>query len=149
MGRPLIARAHENRISLSVKDQNGLKKQYFAIARPGVPVSQNIKCKKNAEFRGESFLGGRIFPPSTPSTGQITFFCFPLGISLIAKGCPRPKWTKTPSTSRFPACGGPVGQKVKGKKAAECRQILRKFSGGRIFSPNVPLAPGNCVFVVF
>ena len=73
------------------------------------------------------------------------FFRFPPGISLSAKGCPRPKWPQTPSILRFPAPGGRVGQNRRRKKS--CAILGRNFWGGRISPPKVPLAPGNCIFV--
>ena len=52
---------------------------------------------------------------------EIAFFHFwpSPGISLSAKGRPRPKWPKKTRILRFPARGGPVGQHVKGKKVAD------------------------------
>ena len=70
------------------------------------------------------------------------FFCFPPGISLSAKGRPRPKCLKNPRISRFPARGGPVGQNVKCEKVAHFRG---ETSGGFQISPSkVPPALGNC-----
>ena len=42
----------------------------------------------------------------------------------------------------------PLGSgRPKRKMEKSCAILGRNFWGGRIFSPNVPLAPGNCVFL--
>ena len=91
----------------------------------------------------------------------LAFFCFPPGISgplapgncvspLSARArdsakCRRPSWARmaqNPRISRFPAPGGPVGQKVKRKKVADNHPGSR----GNFFVNLGPLSTGNCDF---
>ena len=72
------------------------------------------------------------------------FFCFPPGIFPSAKGCPRPKEPRKPVFCDF----SPLGIRLaKSQIAKKLHNFCEKFWGGQIFSPNVPLAPGNCVFL--
>ena len=73
------------------------------------------------------------------------FFFVRPGISLTAKGCPRPKGPKTPVFCDFP----PVGVcSAKTQNVKICALFGRNFWVGRIFPPKVPLSLGNCVFSV-
>ena len=71
------------------------------------------------------------------------FFCVRPGISLSAKGCPKPKGPRKEVFCDFPPLGFRSAKTQNVKK-------LRNFGEnlfGRNFFPKVPLAPQNCVFL--
>ena len=70
----------------------------------GGPVDQNMKCKKVAEFRGESLWGAGLFPPKVRlAPGNCVFSCpSGPGISQSAKGL---EWAKTPLNRYFQPVG--------------------------------------------
>ena len=80
---------------------------YFAISRPWGPVGQNVKRKKIAHFREETFAASIVLPLKGPERWEIVFFRFRPGpgISLSAQGRPRPKWPEPPVFRNFPPVG--------------------------------------------
>ena len=90
--------------------------------------TQTVKKLRNF---GEKLLGQTdFFPKSAPSSGNLRkFFRFRLGISLSAKGCPRPKGPRKPVFCDFP----PLGVQPTRKMYKSCSISGRNFRGGRIF----------------
>ena len=62
----------------------------------------------------------------------------------MPRGCPRPKGPKTAVFCDFPPLGV---RSVKTQNAKKLRSFREKLLGVRFFSPKVPLAPGNRVFL--
>ena len=75
----------------------------------------------------------------------LVFFRFPPGISLSAKGRPRPKWPNPPPLYLAISCPSRSGR-PKRKMCKSCATFGRNVCSGWIPPPKVPLA---CVFSVF
>ena len=100
--------------------QKGLKTSILQFPALGGPVGQDTKCKKVAQFRGETF-------------GAYGFsFCFQPGISLSAKGCSRPKGPRKLVFCNFPPVGVPWAKTQKPKKL---RNFGDKILGRTYFPP--------------
>ena len=109
--------------------QKGLKTQYFAIFRPWGPAGQNAKCKKVAQFSGETFGCPVFSPKSAPSSRKSRFSVFgpefPVFCDFLPLGV----------------------RSVKTQNVKKLRSFREKLLGVRFFFPKEPLAPGNCVFL--
>ena len=106
--------------------------------------TQNIKMLRNL---GEKLLGQSDFPPkSAPSSGKLRFFRSWPGISLSAKGCPRPKGPRKPVFCDFLAVGF---RSAKTQNVKKLHNFREKLYGAGGFPPKSTPSSGKLLFPVF
>ena len=108
----------------------------------GVRLAKTENGKKLRNF-WEKLLGRADFPhKSAPSTKKLYFRLFRPGPEMLQ--VPKAKTGQKPTQSPFPTGGGPTKKKLVLRKL---RKTIPDSVATFFFSPKVPLAPGNCVFL--
>ena len=98
---------------------NTLKPCLLRFPAPGGPVGQNAKCRKVAQFFGETFGADGFFFPKVPlGPGNLVFFPFFTRARDFFK-CLRPKTGQNPNKSPFATTWGSNRKKSWSKKIAE------------------------------
>ena len=96
------------------------------------PGQSNTKCKKVGETFGRNFWRGQFPPPKVPLAPGNRVFLFWPGISLSAKGCPRPKGPGKPVFCDFPPLGV---RSAKMQNVKKLRTFGEKLLGWMDFPP--------------
>ena len=110
----------------------------------GVRSAKAQTVKKLRNF-GENFLERPYFSlKSASSTGKLRFSVFRPEFLQVPRAVLGQNGQR-PSISQFPAPGG--SRLAKWTTQNSSATLGRNFRGGRIFSPEGPLAPRKCIFV--